>query len=387
MHPMKTLFVSLCIGSLTLLVSMYNGAHGAEIVYWDGQSEKGQVTYTKNAFHLQTKSGKRSASLEDVFEIRFAKEAYDTGDMQRVFLRSGTIFSAELGASSNFKEIPMTSASGQKIKLPGDQVAGIEFSNLNPGAQVGKTPAGSHSISINGKVVSCTIEWMSRRDLSIKTRAGRIKLKRNKLHRIMFAQTTKSPSKKENIILRTKYNDKIYAQLLSLDESHVKLRTTVGNIEYPTRDIVSISSISNRVAQLSEQKPSHVSETPYIDFIRKYKINTNLFGAPIIIDGIRYEHGIAMHSRSSLTYQLDGGYSSFVSYYAIDKSITKDGNAEFIIRSGNKELLRKNISGKDPLQFIHLNISGLASIELIIDYGKNGSGGDHGIWALPRLIK
>ncbi|NRA38242.1 MAG: NPCBM/NEW2 domain-containing protein, partial [Planctomycetes bacterium] len=122
-------------------------------------------------------------------------------------------------------------------------------------------------------------------------------------------------------------------------------------------------------------------------FIRKHKINTNLFGAPIIVDGIRYENGIAMHARTKISYQLNGGYSSFVTYYGIDKSVTTGGNAGFIILGDGKELLKKNLNGTDPLQFAHINISGINTLELIVDYGKNGSGGDHGLWALPRLIK
>ncbi|NRA38373.1 MAG: hypothetical protein HRU15_09555, partial [Planctomycetes bacterium] len=227
-------------------------AQAAEIVYWDGQSTSEKVSYSKGTYSLQSKAENKKIAPKDIFEIRFAKEAYDNTDMQRVFLNNGSIISANVGASGDFNSFPMSIANGQKCTVAGEHVAGIEFSPLNPGAQVSDKPKGAHSISTNGKSVACTIEWMSRRDISIKTRAGRMKLKREKLHRVMLGTIINGTTKDEDIIVRTKYNDKIYAKIVLLDEEVLKIKTIIGNLDIPVHDIVSISSISDRIELLSK---------------------------------------------------------------------------------------------------------------------------------------
>lgn len=362
-------------------------ASSAELETWNGKLHVGSIEFSRGTFSVEHKNKITRKTIDDVFEIRFEPEPADTEALQRLTLTDGSTFTGEIGVSANFEELPITLASGKKITISGSMIQDIEFANLDTGASVTGSPPGPHCISRNGKTILCDIEWISYRDISIKTRAGRYKLDRDKIHKVGFARKASDPISRSNVRVRTRYNDNIITRLVHIDKGMVHIDHVVGRLTYKISDLLSIESLSDNVKPLTDLQPVKTKHTPYLDYIKTSKINRNLFGGSIILKNLLFEKGIAMHSRTAMQFNLGGQYRLLVTYAGLDNTVTDMGNAIFIIKGDGKTLEQHQISGTDDTRFIRIDVSNVQNLSIVVDYGENGSSGDHAIWGNPRLIK
>jgi O-glycosyl hydrolase len=100
---------------------------------------------------------------------------------------------------------------------------------------------------------------------------------------------------------------------------------------------------------------------------------------PLIINKRRFEKGLGTHSPALARYGLGGRATRIAG--AVGMADTSSGKAQFAIWSGGKQLWESPIlkAGQDPVPF-DLNISGAAELALVVNDGKDGSGGDHACW-------
>ncbi len=100
-----------------------------------------------------------------------------------------------------------------------------------------------------------------------------------------------------------------------------------------------------------------------------------------------FEKGIAMHSRSSLVFDLPDDVRQFRATAGIDFRVRDHGNVRLVIRGDGRELYAENIAGADPPRELSVNIAGVRQLELFVDYGENLDIGDHLNLCNARLVK
>ncbi len=361
--------------------------NSAELEDWSGAIISGSFEFKRGSYGITKKSQISQKLLNDTFEVRFNPETTDTSKFQRITLTDGSKLTGTVGISNNFEEVPFTLANGKVLTLKGEIIQNIEFAHLDAGAKIIGKPPGPHCISRNGKTILCNIEWVSYNDISIKTKAGRIKLDRTKIHLLGFARKQISPISKSNVRLRTRFNDSIIGRLVIADSQTTQLDHITGRMTFKTSDLLSIETLSENVKSLVDLDPLEVKHTAYMDYIKKSQINKNLFGGSLTLSGIRFDQGIAMHSKCSMSFMLNGAYKRLVTNIGLDTSITDQGNAEFVIIGNDRELKRIPVTGKDKTKILHVDVSGVKKLIFLLDYGKNGSSGDHAVWGNPRLVK
>ena len=359
----------------------------AEVLLWDGSSEKGDLVYRRGAFKIVKKSSAKQININDVFEIRFNNEAGKTKHLDRITLTDGSKINADIGISSDFEKLPIKLANGTELEIAGTFIQDIEFAELDPGAKVTGNPPTAHCISRNGKTLLCEIEWISNFDVSIKTKAGRIKLDRDRIHKIGFARKSIAPSKGSDVIINTRYNDSLIGKLVLIEDNKLQLQHSLGRLTYKLDEIRSIESLTDRVVQLTSIKATNIKQTPFFDHIKELQIDSNLFGGPLYLNGVRYDTGIAMHSRTEADFPIKGAYTKLLINIGLDTAITDQGQATFIIKGDGKQLLSETVQGQDSAKLVSIDITNIQTLTLLLDYGKHGSSGDHGIWGNPRLIK
>ncbi len=96
-----------------------------------------------------------------------------------------------------------------------------------------------------------------------------------------------------------------------LDTSAWKVETDWGQtLNLPAGQIEAVRFRGGAMTYLSDIEPSKVEETPYFGRKLPYRRDVNLLGEPLRINGQTFPHGIAVHSRTVLTYELRGRYAA-----------------------------------------------------------------------------
>ncbi len=105
----------------------------------------------------------------------------------------------------------------------------------------------------------------------------------------------------------------------------------------------------------------------------------------ITLSGTSYDKGLGTHADSSVTFKLDPSCSSFKASIGIDDQVrwqTEHGNVLFQVYGDNNKLLfdSKSVNGSTPTKDVDVNVSGQASLKLVVDQNKNTTEGDQSDW-------
>ena len=137
---------------------------------------------------------------------------------------------------------------------------------------------------------------------------------------------------------------------------------------------------------LDEMSLEQVKRTPFIeipggiDLVDRYyrlRKNRSVFGAPLTLDGKRYERGLSMVSQTLLTVRLPEGARRFQAIAGIDDETRPQGNVELVVRADDRELYRGIVTGKDKPMALDLDVKNAARLTILVDFGENMDVADH----------
>ena len=95
-----------------------------------------------------------------------------------------------------------------------------------------------------------------------------------------------------------------------------------------------------------------------------------------------------MHSRSSLTYDLQGAYTEFVTSYGIDDAGGPLADVNVDIRVDGRPAHRRERVGFNKLYGpVRVDVAQADRIELIVEFGRMGGVQDRFDWIEPGLIR
>lgn len=142
------------------------------------------------------------------------------------------------------------------------------------------------------------------------------------------------------------------------------------------------------MSYLSDLTPSEVKETPYFGRRFPWRRDVSLVGEPLKIDGTTYGRGLAVHSRTVLTYDLGGRYAWFEALVGFDEASQGRGRVDCRVIADGKELfVDPDLRADGPPKTIALAVAGVQRLQLAVDFGEDQDTGDRVIWANPRLYR
>ncbi len=117
-------------------------------------------------------------------------------------------------------------------------------------------------------------------------------------------------------------------------------------------------------------------------------------GCPLRLAGKRYRFGYGVRPKSVIRIEIGGRYASFQTLFGIDDSAreTSDpaaANVDARVIGDGKVLWEKKgvtLEG-GPHRVGPIDTTGVAVLELVVDFGKGGYTADHGTWANPILVR
>ena len=174
-----------------------------------------------------------------------------------------------------------------------------------------------------------------------------------------------------------------------LDTETWKVETAWGQeLKLPAPEVRSVRFRGGEMTYLSDLEPGKVEQTPFFGRLNPWRKDVNLAGGPLKMDGKTYERGLAVHSRTALTYDLEGRYNTFEATVGFDEAAKKTGRVDCRVFADDKELYANPDLRADarPVK-LSLPIAKVRRLRLIVDFGANQDTGDRVIWANARLFR
>jgi len=159
-------------------------------------------------------------------------------------------------------------------------------------------------------------------------------------------------------------------------------------LDIPIASISSLEVKNGKLVYLSDLKAAEVRETPYLDGSFPFRADRSVAGRPMRLGGRPFRRGLGVHSKSDLTYTLDGGYQTFNATIGVDDAVTGQGSVLFRVFGDDKLLYESPVMrGGDTPQDINVPVKGVLLLRLEVDYADNGDVADHADWAEARLLR
>jgi hypothetical protein len=216
-------------------------------------------------------------------------------------------------------------------------------------------------------------------------------LKLDRVRAILLADTgeTATDEAPAGVVLMSDGSRLTFASV-AMDDATVTIDSpTFGEgIELPRDNVVAIELTPDKLVHLADLEPSEASvEGLLLDAI-DYQTDRSLDGGPITLDDVSYDRGLAMHSRTVLTWELGGEYDSFVALVGIDDAVRPGGSATLELLCDGEVVETLELTGQGESQMLRRDLTDVGTFTIRVDYGPDGlESGDHVDLAMARLIK
>jgi hypothetical protein len=180
---------------------------------------------------------------------------------------------------------------------------------------------------------------------------------------------------------------------IQMDAGAVKLdgKTLFGaRLELPLDQIAGLEPRSARIVYLSDLKPKSYEHTPFLNVSWPLAVDTAVSGGPLRLAGSTFDKGLGVHSKSRVTYALDGEFRWFEALVGLDEGASRRARVRLHVLVDGREQNTgsgKELTGRDAPVPIRIDISKARELTLITDFGSYGDVRAHVDWADARLIR
>lgn len=183
----------------------------------------------------------------------------------------------------------------------------------------------------------------------------------------------------------------------SESKGEIDAATTTGiHLAFPLNAIVRVEFAGAGLVYLSDLNPDSWRWTPYfgregsvpsLEKLYRPRMDTALDSTPIVLDGIHYERGLALHSRTEMIYRLPEPFERFQALAGIDDRLRPRGNVLLRILGDDRVLFEATITGADSSLPIDVSLKGVKTLTILADFGSDLDVSDHLILAEAKLLK
>lgn len=197
----------------------------------------------------------------------------------------------------------------------------------------------------------------------------------------------RQPKPRTRVQLTT--GETIEGRLVDLGAAGLHCRLDEGAlVEVPAARLLELQVASDRLAWLSEMKPTKVEQTPAFDRVWPWLIDRTPAGAGLVLGGKPFAHGLCLVPKARLTWDLAGRFDVFEATIGIDDRGGPDSHA----------ILRVLVDGQvawdsgartrgQAAEAIRVELKKCRTLALEVDFGKNYDLGDYCVFADARVVQ
>ncbi len=161
-------------------------------------------------------------------------------------------------------------------------------------------------------------------------------------------------------------------------------------LRVPLDRVAALDLYQGRAVYLSDLKPASYEHVPYLNETWPLGVDATAGGRDLRLGGSTYAKGLGMHSRSRVTYRLDGGYKRFEATAGLDARTGREGTARIRVLADGKPLTLPGdgevVGGTGPLA-VGVDVGGVKELTLEVDYLRRGPVQGNVNWVDARLVK
>jgi NPCBM/NEW2 domain len=126
---------------------------------------------------------------------------------------------------------------------------------------------------------------------------------------------------------------------LSYQIGQFKLDDPAGKIiTFDANTLHAVAIINGNATWLSDLQPAAYQLSTYFEQQWPYRINQNVLGDSLMVNGVVFDHGIGVHTGSKITFELSGKFQRLLFAPAMDDAAGPLGHAWVSITADGKEL-------------------------------------------------
>lgn len=278
---------------------------------------------------LTLRTASRSIPAIDVKEVRFAGADRDLKPgSARLFLVTGDELAGEVVKGSDSKVTIQTPSLGT-LEVPLDRVRAIAYTREE--ADLRRFRKEVLPLEVKGDV-AVTRSWsrqegilerIDEKGIAFTTDAlGTVPLGPEKIIGARVRQFGKPPAAPPGLRARIELVDGgvVFGKLKGSRDGTLNLDTAYKpGLEVKAAEARTLSFLNGKIVYVSDLTPVEVEErADKIDVVFKHRVDSNVMGNPLRLDGKTFRKGLGVHSFTRLLYRIDGGFVRFRATIGLD---------------------------------------------------------------------
>jgi hypothetical protein len=195
----------------------------------------------------------------------------------------------------------------------------------------------------------------------------------------------------ERIVVSLVDGSRLTATRVDLEPSGLfRVRLAAGaEFDLPQAAVQSLRFLGGKVVYLSDLEPTRFEFTPWLELRWPWRRDLNVLGGPLKLRGESFAKGIGVHSKSELTYRLDGQYRRFQATAGIDDAANGAGSVTFhVLVDGRRVFDSKPVTGLSPALLVGpIDVTKAESLTLVVDFAEFGDVLAYANWCDAVLVK
>jgi len=283
------------------------------------------------------------------------------------------------------------------VTLPLEVVTGLLTSKAaQPAYQhsadwLSENPPGSEDrlLLTNGDFARGFLIAMDHEGVTLDTDAGESKIPFRNIVAGQFQPPPAAPLEIIHGILTLRSGGRLTVREIEWSDTAVRVQTVHGMpLQIEAERIARLDIVGGRWEWVSAREPLSFAHTPMLSLGWPYHNNRNVLGRKLIVGGEGFQHGIGVHSRSTLIYELKGEIREFVTSFGLDDDSGPLADVSvFILVDGTKKFEQVGVRRGKLYGPVRLDVARANRIELICDFGHNGDVQDRFDWIEAALIR
>jgi hypothetical protein len=168
-----------------------------------------------------------------------------------------------------------------------------------------------------------------------------------------------------------------------------KFRTLWGDdLLLSMNELTALTVRDGKAVSLTELTPNRVEQVPFFDRLIAYRTNESLSGGPMTLRDGPCRRGISVHAKTVLAYALGKKFQRFRAKIGFQLPEGMLGDAQVRILGDGRVLFENaSLKGSEPIAVIDVDIMGVETLTLSVDFGRQEDVGDRVVWGEPILIR
>jgi hypothetical protein len=287
------------------------------------------------------------------------------------------------------------------VKVPLESVRGIVFDRpVDPAALarlLDRMLDGSDSQDLlilrNGDLVEGEFAGLDKNELALKTEGDTSKIPIDGVRAlVMNPQLAASePFQGEGGLVSLTDGSRFRARNLKfVSPDHLALEPRFGGkLRIHLNALESIRFLGGCATWLSDLAPADYRFEPFFQLEWPLRRDRTVAGGFLKVRGSEYAKGLGVHSRSTISYALDGKYRRFHASIGIDDDALGKGSVIFeVLLDGKVAFTSETLTGTSPVVVLQpVDLTGAKTLSLRVDYAGEADILDHADWCDAVIVR